>query len=525
MKKLLFSELEISQEILKAVEDLGFEESTPIQSLSIPLVMSGIDVIGQAQTGTGKTAAFGIPMLESIDVKNKNPQGIVLCPTRELAIQVAEELNKLAKYKKGVKILPVYGGQHISRQIMGLTKGVHIVIGTPGRTLDHIRRETLNLDAIQTVVLDEADEMLDMGFRDDIEGILKTAPSSRQTVFFSATMPSAFMALTKRFQKNPKLIKIAHEKMTAPDIEQIYFETNEGKKLEALTRIIDVHDIKLSIIFCNTKRKVDDLMNHLQVRGYFCDALHGDMNQAKRDRVMGKFRKGAIEILIATDVAARGIDVENVEAVFNYDVPQDEEYYIHRIGRTGRAGKFGRAFTLATGKDMYKLRSIQRYAKIKIHRGSIPSIKDVEQLRINQFFAKVKDVLENQDTTKYTNMVEHLVGNEYTTLEVSGALLSMIMEQQSKGQTQKTKTVQSSQKSVRLFMNIGRKQNIRPGDILGAIAGEAGIDGDLIGNIDIYESYSFVNVPADQVENVIESMEKSHIKGKKIAIEVAKEKK
>ena len=342
MKKLKFTELSLSSETLKAVTEMGFEEATPIQSLSIPVIMQGKDVIGQAQTGTGKTAAFGIPILEMLDQKDKKTQAVVLCPTRELAIQVAEEMRSLAKYKKHFTILPVYGGQPIERQIHALMRGVQIVIGTPGRVIDHLNRRTLRLEGVRMVVLDEADEMLDMGFREDIEFILQTVPKERQTVFFSATMPKAFMALTSAFQKNPQHIKITHNKLAAPDIEQFYFEVKENLKLEILTRVVDIHDFQLALIFCNTKRKVDEVVEHLQARGYAADGIHGDMNQVQRDRVMDKFRKGTVELLVATDVAARGIDVQDIEAVFNYDVPQDEEYYIHRIGRTGRAGKSGR---------------------------------------------------------------------------------------------------------------------------------------------------------------------------------------
>ncbi|MDR1926785.1 MAG: DEAD/DEAH box helicase, partial [Endomicrobium sp.] len=392
MSTLKFSELNLSNEIIKAIADLGFEEATSIQSLAIPKMMAGIDIIGQAQTGTGKTAAFGIPILEKIDIKNKNVQAIILCPTRELAIQVAEELKLFSKYKRGINIVPVYGGQPIQRQIAALLKGAQIIIGTPGRVIDHLERKTLKLDTTSTVVLDEADEMLDMGFRDDIELILKGMSKEKQTVFFSATMPKEFLFLTKKYQHNPETIRVVSEKLTVPLIEQYYFDLREHQKLEALTRCLDMYDPKLSIVFCNTKKRVDEVASSLQARGYAADALHGDMNQTQRDRVMVKFRTGSIELLIATDVAARGIDVDNIDMVFNYDVPKDDEYYVHRIGRTGRAGKPGKAYSFVSGKDIYKLRDIQRYTRVNIKRIQVPSLADVENTKATIILSKVKEV-------------------------------------------------------------------------------------------------------------------------------------
>ena len=305
MEKLRFEDLNLSKEMQKAVAELDFEEATPIQYQSIPYILKGKDIIGQAQTGTGKTAAFGIPTLEMVDPESRKVQAVILCPTRELAIQVAEELKKLSKYKKGVEILPIYGGQPIERQMNGLKKGVQIIIGTPGRVMDHLDRRTLKLDNVKIVILDEADEMLDMGFREDIEFILKKIPEQRQTILFSATMPQAILNLAKKYQKNPEFIKLVHKELTVPSIEQFYYEVKEQTKPEVLSRLIDTYDLKLSLVFCNTKKRVDELVGHLQARGYLADGLHGDMNQTQRDRVMSKFRKGAVEILVATDVAAR----------------------------------------------------------------------------------------------------------------------------------------------------------------------------------------------------------------------------
>jgi len=525
MKKLRFEELPLSPAISKAVADMGFEEATPIQSLSIPRILEGHDVIGQAQTGTGKTAAFGIPILEMIQGKDRHPQALILCPTRELAIQVAEELKCLAKYKKDICILPVYGGQPIDRQIHALRKGVQIVIGTPGRVMDHLDRSTLKLDRVGMVVLDEADEMLDMGFRDDIELILRSVPAERQTVFFSATMPKPFMELTKKFQKNPQIIKVVHDKLTVPSIEQYYFDIKENSKLETLCRVIDIYDPKLALVFCNTKRKVDEVISHLQARGYSADGIHGDMNQIQRDRVMAKFRSGTVEVLVATDVAARGIDVDDVETVFNYDVPQDEEYYVHRIGRTGRAGKSGQAFTFVAGKDIYKLRDIQRYAKIEIKRKQVPSLKDVEEIRTSQFFARVKEELQAEDLGKYVNMIERFIEDDYTSLDIAAALLKMHVAAANQKQEQKAPVYEDTGASeagmVRLFINVGRNHGIKPGDIVGAITGETGISGTMIGKIDLHDRFTFVEIPEDLVGEVVSVMKTRQIKGNRIVIQPA----
>ncbi|MBU4607171.1 MAG: DEAD/DEAH box helicase [Euryarchaeota archaeon] len=430
MDQLLFEELDLSKEMKKAIEDIGFEEATPIQSLTIPHVLAGEDVIGQAQTGTGKTAAFGIPVLEKVYVPDNSVQAIVLCPTRELCIQVAEEIVKLSKYMKKVKVLPIYGGQPIGRQIRALNKGVHIVIGTPGRVMDHLQRGTLKLDGVEMVVLDEADEMLDMGFRDDIEEILRFVPKKRQTLLFSATLSKDILRLTKKYQKNPQFLKVPHHHLSAPKIEQSYFEVNEKMKAELLSRLMDIHDIKLALVFCNTKRRVDRLVKDLKTRGYFVDGIHGDMRQAQRDRVMNKYRNGKIDILVATDVAARGIDVPDVEAVFNHDVPNDTEYYVHRIGRTGRAGKKGRSFTFVSGKEIYKLRDIQRYTKTKIKQERIPSVGDIEKIKIDLVLEKIKNSIQNDNLDTHIHTVEGLIEIGFNSLDISAALLKIIKEKE-----------------------------------------------------------------------------------------------
>lgn len=521
-----FEELNLSSEILKAVAAMGFEEASPIQTSAIPLAMSGKDVLGQAQTGTGKTASFGIPVLEKIDRKSSKTQALILSPTRELAIQSAEELHKLAKYMSGVKILPIYGGADINRQIRSLKGGVQIIIGTPGRVMDHLRRHTIKTGHIKTVVLDEADEMLNMGFREDIETILEQLPSEdRQTVLFSATMPKSILELAKRYQKNAELIKITKKEITVPNIEQYYYEVKKQNKLEVLTRLLDYYGPKQSLVFSNTKKLVGELASELAARGYSAEGLHGDMKQSQRDAVMKKFRSGKIEILIATDVAARGIDVDNVEAVFNYDIPQDDEYYVHRIGRTGRAGRSGRAFTLVSGKEVYKLRDIQKYCNTKIMARPVPSVNDVATIRIDKVMAEVGRTIESGNLREMFDILEQQINSsEYTAMDIAAALLKQTL---SRGDDIPEKDLSDMEDTgaeegmVRLFINIGKNQKIRPGDIVGAVAGESNIQGKLIGAIDIHDKYTFVEVPKELGLTVLNAMKNVKIKGKNISIEPA----
>lgn len=525
MSQKKFEELNLSKELLKAIDNMGFEEATPIQSQTIPHILAGKDVIGQAQTGTGKTAAFGLPILDTVNPKDKSQQAIILCPTRELAIQVAEELKALSKFKEGIRILPVYGGQPIERQIHALKKGVQIIIGTPGRVMDHMRRHTLKLHNTKMVVLDEADEMLDMGFREDIEKILQDVPKKRQTLLFSATIPKPILELGERYLKNPQFVKVVYKELTVPNIEQYYFEVKRKNKVEALSRLIDFYNPNLALVFCNTKRRVDELTEQLQARGYSADGLHGDMSQPQRDRVMGKFKTGAIDILVATDVAARGLDVDDVDVVVNFDVPQNDEYYVHRIGRTGRAGRAGKAFTFVVGRDIYKLKDIQRYANTKIIRQGIPTLLDVEETRINLLLEKVKQVIEDGGLSKYTQMIERLTDEDYTSLDLAAALLKMSLGND--GEQEQYDDFESTGGApgmARLFINVGKKQKVRARDIVGAIAGETGIPGKLIGTIDIYDRFTFVEVPIEYAPDVLSIMKNNQIKGKKINIEPANEK-
>lgn len=530
METTTFEELGLCPEIERAVRFMGFEEASPIQAKAIPAIISGKDIIGQAQTGTGKTAAFGIPLLQKIDPKNKKLQAIVLCPTRELAIQVADEIRNLAKYMHGIKILPIYGGQDIVKQIRSLKNGTQLIIGTPGRVMDHMRRKTVKMDHIHTVVLDEADEMLNMGFRDDIETILSGVPEERQTVLFSATMPKPILEITKKYQKHAELIKVTKKELTVPNIEQFYYEVKPKNKEEVLSRLLDIYSPSLSVVFCNTKKQVDNLVTALIGRGYFAAGLHGDLKQSQRDRVMQSFRTGKTEILVATDVAARGIDVDDVEAVFNYDLPQDEEYYVHRIGRTGRAGRGGHAFSFVSGKEMYKLKEIQRYCKTKIYAQKVPSINDVANTKMEHILAKADSVIERENLSLMLDAIEERVNaSDYTTMDMAAALLKMYMGMV-KEDTEEEETTDFGDTGaeepgmVRLFINIGKKQRIRPGDILGAIAGESGMPGKLIGTIDMFDKYTFVEVPREYASEVLKAMKSATIKGNHIAIEPANRK-
>jgi len=419
----------IDDRILRAVKEMGFEVMTPIQSQAMPVIMEGMDVIGQAQTGTGKTAAFGIPLLQRVDPEDKSLQAIVLCPTRELAIQAATEIRGFAKFMHGIKVLPVYGGQDISKQIRSLKSDVQVVVGTPGRVMDHIRRHTIKMKTIRMVVLDEADEMLNMGFREDIETILEEAPKERQTLLFSATMPKPIMEITKNYQKpDAVLVKIVKKELTIPLVKQYYYEVPSKSKEEVVCRLLDYYAPKRSLIFCNTKRMVDELSEKLKGRGYFAEGLHGDLSQNQRDTVMNLFRNGNADILIATDVAARGIDVDDVEAVFNYDVPQDIEYYVHRIGRTGRAGKKGRSFTLVTGREIYKIREIEHSCKTKIKVRTIPSAADVTAIKAEKILNEAIDVLREKELSKMLHIVEQKLNDEdCTAMELCAAFLKISM--------------------------------------------------------------------------------------------------
>lgn len=529
MENIIFKELNLSHEVQKALGEMGFEEATPIQSKAIPPIFEGKDIIGQAQTGTGKTCAFGIPAIEMLDPGTPGVQVLALCPTRELAIQVSEELKSVAKFKRGVKVLPIYGGQSIDRQIMALKSKPQIIIGTPGRVMDHMRRHTLKLGNLKMIILDEADEMLNMGFREDIDTILKELPEDRQTLLFSATMPKEIMDLTKLYQKDPVLVKTVHKELTIPSIEQFYLEVRDSSKLELLCRLIDAKNVKLGLVFCNTKKRVDELTASLQTRGYSAEALHGDMKQSERDRVMTKFRKGLIEILVATDVAARGIDVNNIEAVFNYDIPSDEEYYVHRIGRTGRAGKTGVSYSFIFGRDIFKLKDIMRYTKSEILPMKPPTISDVEEVKLEGAVSEVLSLLEDTSRyTKYHPIIEKILeeSSDATTLDVAAVLFSLAFAELDSrsyehSDLDEDHTRYRKDGMVRLFFSVGSMDNIQPKNIVQSIASKSTLSGKLIGEIDIHKNFTFVEVPAEFADEVMDSMRNFTHRGRKVLIEKA----
>ena len=644
-----FAQLDLSADILQAVTDMGFTSPSPIQAEAIPAIMSGRDVIGQAQTGTGKTAAFGIPALEIVDVNDRHVQILVLCPTRELAIQVTEEIRKLSKHKRGVRVETIYGGDSIDRQIRSLKTGAHIVVGTPGRVMDHMERNTLKLGQVKMMILDEADEMLDMGFREDIESILEDMPQERQTVLFSATMSKPILGITQRFLKNPILVKVVKKELTNTNIEQVFFEVKPKAKVEVMCRLIDTYDLKLLLVFANTKRKVDEIVEEMQARGYMAEGLHGDLRQAQRNSVMSKFRGGTTSILVATDVAARGIDVDDVDAVINFDIPLDEEYYVHRIGRTGRAGKSGRAFSFVSRDEKYRFREIQNYTKVRVEKGVIPSFEDIVGIRKARFIEQLGETISTSptDLKLYDDVLTQLHHAGFSTEQVVAALVKQSMgveknefsdqnlgldedrrdrqdrgrgdgpdrfnrndrgkedryadrrpsgtdrfggrndapsrdggsggsrfgndrpgsgsrfgndrdggrndgpsrfggndrrndaprenrdggsrfgggDKREGGRSEGGSERQPREREAnmtRLFVSIGRRDSVRPGDIVGAIAGEAKISGGAIGSIDIYDNHTFVDVPNDMANKVVEIMDGNSIKGRRVGVEIAR---
>ncbi|UOQ77474.1 DEAD/DEAH box helicase [Hymenobacter sp. 5516J-16] len=527
-EKMKFSELTLSEEMQRAITEVGYEEASPIQAGAIPVLLAGRDVIGQAQTGTGKTAAFSIPAIELIDTDSREVQALVLCPTRELAVQVSGEIQKLGKYKRGLAVVPIYGGSSYDRQFRALERGVQIVIGTPGRVMDHIERGTLKLDNCKMIILDEADEMLDMGFRDDIETVLKKMPEQRQTVFFSATMSKPIMEMTKRYQTEPQIVKVNHQEMTVTNIEQSYFEVRGPQKKDVLTRLIDMYNIKSGIVFANTKRMVDEIVGDLQAKGYFAEGLHGDMGQQQRQNTLDKFRKGTLEILVATDVAARGIDVDNVEVVVNYDLPADEEYYVHRIGRTGRAGKQGKAFTFVSGRDIYKLRDIMRFTKATIKQERVPSFEDVSEVKTTLMLNSIKEVIDKGNLDKYIARVQRLIDQDQedgvTSLDVAAALLKMTMKEDKRAQESldASRTQGAARPGfTRLFVTMGKKDRLHPRDIVDLIAENTSLTAGKVGDIALYDKFSFVEVPNEFVEEVVTQLGRSTIQGRPVAFNIA----
>jgi ATP-dependent RNA helicase DeaD len=564
--KKLFTDLGLAPDILKAVEALGFEQPSPIQAQAIPPALEGRDVVGQSQTGSGKTMAFAIPAVQKIDPRDREVRALIMCPTRELAIQVCEEVAKLTAHKRGIKALPIYGGATYHRQIRGLQEGAQIVVGTPGRILDFVEKGLLRLEGLQTLVFDEADEMLDMGFRDDIEHLVSLVPVERQTLFFSATIDGPIRRLVESFTKDAAIVTVKHKAMTVSTVEQRYYEVLGRSKLEVLCRILDMENPRLAIIFGNTKRAVDDVTDALLARGYAVDRLHGDLNQMLRDRVMKNFRSGAIEVLAATDVAARGLDVDDVDLVVNFDLPFDEEDYVHRIGRTGRAGRSGKAVSLVSGREIFLLQRIQRYAKVQVTRAKVPSRDEVDGKRVDTHFDKLQSTLEEAKFKSHEATVQRLLDAGHTSTDIASALLHLWLSDASReteeipedrprperpqrferrnegydqrGPREPRHFEQRDQRGyeqrgsepreerhfeprgeggppqrqggsrfqqegyTRMFLNLGAMDDVRAGDIAGVIYQNAGIPDGSLGRIDVLEKCSFVQVPNEFAQQV-----------------------
>lgn len=516
-----FEDFSLSKETLKSLSDMGFEEPTPIQVSAIPLLFKGKDVVGQAQTGTGKTAAFGIPIVEKC-WGGKKPFAIILEPTRELAMQVSEEINKIGKFKK-VKVLPVYGGTSIERQIKALRQGVEIIVGTPGRIIDHIKRETISLSNINIVVLDEADEMLNMGFIEDIETILKATPSERQTLLFSATMPGPIMNIAKKHMKSPSRIKVNAKELVIPKIRQIFYEVRSEDKIKALSKLIDVEDPQLAIVFCRTKREVDEVSTKLNQMGYNAGALHGDYTQSRREEIMRKFRDGMIDILVATDVAARGLDIQNVTHVINYSIPQNPESYIHRIGRTGRAGKTGIAITFVTPREYHNLRLIEKTAKTIISKKELPSTAEVIKAKENNIVRDIQEILKLNKHIDYIQTIKNL-SDHLDFRDIAAAALYAAYGELKEIPVEKSYETNHGFKNgmVHLFMTIGKRDNIKVTDIVKSIASETNIPYSKIGNISVLDRFSFIEIHEALADKVIQSVDHILMKGRKVKIEKAR---
>lgn len=523
-----FNEINLSQELIRAVDELGYSEMTEIQQQSIPLLLEGKDVIGRSNTGTGKTAAFGIPAVESITENDlRTVCVLILCPTRELAMQACEEIKKFSKFKRAVRPCAVYGGASMEKQIHELKRGANIVVGTPGRVMDHIRRRTLKLDNLRTIILDEADEMLNMGFREDIESILTDVPEERQTVLFSATMPPEILAITKKYQTDPVIIKIQSSQKTVELIEQYSFEVAMGRKNDALKLLLAAYSPKSSMVFCNTKKMVDELAEELVKSGFRASGLHGDMKQGQRTQVMNSFKSGAISVLVATDVAARGIDVSGIDAVFNYDLPQDNEYYIHRIGRTGRAGRAGVAYTLISGRrQLFELRAIARYTKANIKEMALPEKDDIITMKKESIIKELSGEFEAPINDTY-EIIDKITANGIDARELAARLInekikaeiSSLPEFDVPRPLAKSRR-RDSAKTIKVDISIGRHQRVAPNFILGALVDATGLPGRDFGKIDIFDKHTTVEVPEAESNHVIDSMNFIKINGHQVEVKL-----
>lgn len=547
-----FEELGLRPEVMATIDGLGYEEPTPIQSRAIPPLMQGHDIVAQAQTGTGKTAAFAIPIVEQLDPSQRIVQAVVVLPTRELAVQVAQAVHELGR-ARGVSVLPLYGGQAYDRQLRSLREGVHVIVGTPGRMMDHLRRGTLKLDSVRTVILDEADEMLDMGFVEDIEFILDAVPAERQIGLFSATMPGRIEALAKRYLREPVRVTIAQETRTAPQTRQFYYETPYRGKLEALSLILDFEAPQSAIIFCRTRREVDELSGALQARGYTTAAIHGDISQGQREQHLRSFRDGNVDLLVATDVAARGLDIPDVSHVINYDIPDDADAYVHRVGRTGRAGKSGEAITLVTPRERRLLGMIEQQIRKKMKQMYLPTQSDIAARRREAFVGALRETIEAGEGEPYAGLISEL-GGAFTPEAVAAAAVHLAYTGSSgrneppwsdsapaAPSTSASKSTPEERHEIetpaddeanaglgatehgmtRLFLDAGRKVGIRPQDIVGAFTGEAGIAGPAIGSIDLYDKFTFVEVKPSAAKKVMEHAATFTVRGTEIHVKPA----
>ena len=522
-----FEQFGLSEDLLKAINEVGYEAPSPIQRKTIPLLLAGKDVVGQAQTGTGKTAAFALPMLQNLDVKSKDVQALVLTPTRELAIQVAEAFHTYAKYLGRVRALPVYGGQSISQQIRHLQTGVQVVVGTPGRIMDHMRRETLDLSHLKIVALDEADEMLRMGFIEDIEWILSHTPAERQTALFSATMPREIRRIAERYLNEPENIEIERKTLTVPTVKQFYINVSEAQKTDALTRILEADSTpgEATLIFHRTKVGAAELTVKLQARGYAAEAMHGDMNQAQREALIRRLRSGQVEIVIATDVAARGLDVERIATVVNFDMPNDTESYVHRIGRTGRAGREGKAVLFVTPRQQRMKREIEQYTKQKIEPMKLPSQADVAARRITMLKERILKTLNDEDLELHLSLVEDLAeesGFDFTEIAAAATYIASGDKPLEVALAPEPDEIGSGGDGmIRLFIGVGRNHRVGPADIVGAIANEADVPGKAIGAIDVHDRFTLVDVPSEYAKQVLQAMSNTRIRSQRANVRVA----
>ncbi len=518
-----FSELGLSPELLAAVGAVGYETPTAIQARTIPLLLAGRDLIGQAQTGTGKTAAFALPILQALDVGGARVQALVLTPTRELALQVAEAIHTYGRGLGPLRVLPVYGGQSMEQQVRRLRGGTHVVVGTPGRIMDHLRRGTLGVDAVRLVVLDEADEMLRMGFLEDVEWILARMPAERQMALFSATMPPEIRRIATRHLREPELVQVERQTLTVPTVDQRYLTVTERQKLDALTRVLEVEAPETTLIFVRTRTGAAALSERLQARGYTAEAMHGDMTQQQREAVVRGLRTGQVEIAVATDVAARGLDVERISHVVNYDVPHDAETYVHRIGRTARAGRPGTAILFVPPRETRLLKTIERFTGQHLAPMRMPTAAAVAARRVAAFKKRLLEATADGGLDPYLALVEELseeAGVDMAEIAAAAARLAT-GDRPLQAAIEPEAPARAEGGMVRLFLDAGRQAGVRPADIVGAVAGEADIPGDAIGAIDIYERFAFVEVPAQYVDQVLDRMQRVRIRSRPVTVKRA----